>query len=120
MGVHQIHRIKGEYLKAPFYSTLVPGTASVFSTRDVEVHRRYRKLMSGPISEAGLQVFMSQIDNKVRLTIQRMSEEMYTRGAVDISKWWLFMTTDVIGELAFGESFRMLEYGQVCYCVNRT
>lgn len=38
---------------------------------------------------------------------------MKIRGAVDVYKWWMFMATDVIGELSFGESFRMLEYGKV-------
>jgi len=38
---------------------------------------------------------------------------MKTRGAADVLKWWLFFSTDVIGELTFGDSFRMLEIGQV-------
>lgn len=111
-GARQIHRIKGEFLKAPFYEKVNPG-ANVFNTRDVDIHRRHRKLLSGPVSETGLQALLPQVEAKVRLTIQRIGEEMYTRGAADLCKWWLFMTTDVIGELSFGESFRMLEYGQV-------
>lgn len=69
-GARQIHRIKGEYLKAPFYTKIVPGVASVFSTTSVDVHRRYRKLLSGPISETGLQALLPQVDVKVRLAIQ--------------------------------------------------
>lgn len=42
-----------------------------------------------------------------------MGEEIQTRGATDVFKWWLFMATDIIGELSFGESFRMLEAGEV-------
>lgn len=38
---------------------------------------------------------------------------MGRRGAADVFKWWLFMATDVIGELSFGESFRVLEAGEV-------
>lgn len=45
--------------------------------------------------------------------MERMGEEMKSRGAADIFKWFLFMATDVIGELTFGESFRMLELGEV-------
>lgn len=47
------------------------------------------------------------------MAINRMDEEMGKRGAADVFKWWLFMATDVIGELSFGESFRMLEAGEV-------
>ncbi|KAI1809246.1 cytochrome P450 [Poronia punctata] len=42
-----------------------------------------------------------------------MKEEHETRGAADVYKWWLFLTTDVIGELSFGASFRMLENGKI-------
>lgn len=42
-----------------------------------------------------------------------MAEEIQDRGATDVFKWWLFMATDIIGELSFGESFRMLEAGKV-------
>jgi hypothetical protein len=45
--------------------------------------------------------------------MQRMEEEFKTRGATDVYKWWMFMTTDIIGELSFGESFQMLESGEV-------
>ncbi|RYO94883.1 hypothetical protein DL766_004673 [Monosporascus sp. MC13-8B] len=109
-GVRQIHSIKGEYPKSSWYAS--PFFENVFSTTSVALHRRYRKLLSGPMSETSLKAMLPQIDSKVRLAVQRMGEEMYTRGAADISKWWMFMTTDVIGELSFGESFRMLEYGE--------
>jgi cytochrome P450 len=88
---------------------------SLFNTPDIGLHRRYRRLLSSPLSESGLKNFMPQIEEKVSLAIQRMEEEYKTRGAADVYKWWLFMTTDIIGELSFGESFRMLESGKVCY-----
>jgi hypothetical protein len=50
---------------------------------------------------------------KFTLAIQRMTEEMISRGAADVFQWWLFTTTDVIGELTFGSSFRTLDIGQV-------
>lgn len=60
---------------------------------------------------------MRAVEPKVRaraaLAVQRIGEEMKSRGAGDIFKWWLFYTTDVIGELSFGESFRMLDIGKV-------
>lgn len=42
-----------------------------------------------------------------------MHDEMKSRGAADVYKWWNFMTADITGELTFGESFRMLEKGEV-------
>lgn len=53
------------------------------------------------------------IEARIQQSISRMREEMQTRGTVDILKWWMFMATDVIGELTFGESFCMLDQGKV-------
>jgi cytochrome P450 len=91
----------------------IPFFQNVFNTTDIGLHRRLRRLLSSPLSESGLKAFLPQIEDKVSLAIQRMEEEHNARGAADIYKWWLFMTTDVIGELSFGESFRMLENGKV-------
>ena len=57
--------------------------------------------------------FEPTVDDKVRLCMTRMEEEMRSRGVADVYKWWTFLATDVIGELSFGESFRMLELGKV-------
>ncbi|KAG5976205.1 hypothetical protein E4U55_007458 [Claviceps digitariae] len=55
---------------------------------------------------------MPQISDHVDLAIQKMKEESKTQGVIDVFKWFLFLTTDVIGELSFGESFHMLEKGK--------
>ena len=47
------------------------------------------------------------------LAVEKISLEMQERGAADVLKWWTFFTTDVIGELTFGDSFRMLEQSKV-------
>ncbi|KAJ2985423.1 hypothetical protein NUW58_g5537 [Xylaria curta] len=112
-AVQRVYKIKNEFPKSHWYLDFVPFTQSVFNTQDIALHRRFRKLLSSPLSESGLKTFVPQIDHKVNLTIQRMEEEWKARGATDIYKWWLFMTTDVIGELSFGESFRMLESGKM-------
>jgi hypothetical protein len=53
------------------------------------------------------------IAEKINLTVTRICQEMESRGVADVFKWWLFMTTDIIGELSFGQSFGMLESGKV-------
>ncbi|KAI0529922.1 cytochrome P450 [Xylaria digitata] len=108
-AVRRVFSIKNEFPKTKWYMDLVPFVENVFTTPDIALHRRMRRLISSPFSESGLKAFLPQIDQKVNLAIQCMEEESKTRGVADIYKWWLFMTTDVIGELSFGESFRMLE-----------
>ncbi|KAI0508831.1 cytochrome P450 [Xylaria bambusicola] len=111
--VKSIFKVKNEFPKSRWYLDFVPFTITVFNTPDIPTHRRFRRLLSAPLSESGLKEFMPQIEQKVNLAIQGMAEEHKTRGAADIYKWWLYLTTDVIGELSFGESFRMLETNKI-------
>ncbi|KAI0131911.1 cytochrome P450 [Xylariales sp. AK1849] len=111
-ATQRIYRIKGEFLKADMYSKIAPGLTNIFITRDASTHKRYRRLLSNGISESALATHLPIIENKVRLTLQRMSEEMQRRGAADVFHWYMCMATDVIGELSFGESFRMLDTGE--------
>lgn len=110
----EIHSVKATYAKAPWYRTFAtPGTENVFSTTDIEFHRRHRRLLQGPLSETNLKVFHPVVEQRVDLAIQRMKEETKIRGATDVLKWFLFLATDTVGELTFGESFRTLESGEV-------
>ena len=113
-AVRTIHSVKAGYLKSPFYEKLI-GTAAptTFSTTDVESHRLHRRLLSMPLSESALKTVEPNVRSKASLAVQRMDEEMKGRGVADVFKWFLFYSTDVIGELSFGESFRMLEIGKV-------
>lgn len=113
-AVKEIHKTGGRFLKSAFYQALTPpGIENVFSTRDPAFHTAHRRLLAAPISDSSLTVFETIITGKVSLAVTRMAEEMASRGTMDVFKWWLFMATDVIGELSFGESFGMLESGKV-------
>lgn len=105
-------------MKASFYERIRGSelnTDNVFSTSDYGYHSRHRRLLSGPMSKSSLKSVEPIIKGRVELTIQRMGEEMKSRGCTDVMKWWLFMATDIIGELSFGDSFRMLEIGRVSH-----
>ncbi|KAM0814770.1 putative Cytochrome protein [Seiridium cardinale] len=111
-AVRQIYQVKGEFLKADFYDKLASGIVNVFSTRDVDIHKHQRRLLSGEMAESGLVKHLPVIETKVRMAIERMREEMQQRKTTDVFHWFLSMATDVIGELSFGESFKMLETGE--------
>lgn len=113
-AVKTIYSVKETFRKSIFYEHMVAQpVASVFSTADVDDHRRLRRLMASQMSESNLKWLTPTVLSRAELTIQRMKQEMKTRGLIDVFKWGLFMTTDVIGELSFGESFHMLEKGEV-------
>lgn len=89
------------------------GSYSVFSTRDPDFHARHRRLLSAPISEASLKNVEHIVQARGDLAVEQIGLDMKGDRAADVMKWWLFFSTDVIGELTFGDSFRMLEQGKV-------
>ncbi|KAK4039414.1 hypothetical protein C8A01DRAFT_36624 [Parachaetomium inaequale] len=96
----EIYGVKDVYLKAPFYQKIAPhGVSNLFNVTDVNLHRRYRRLLSGGMSESSLKLMFPAIEANVTLAIQNIREEMEQRGAADVFKWWLFMATDIVGEL---------------------
>ncbi|KAL2846419.1 cytochrome P450 [Aspergillus pseudoustus] len=113
-AAREIHRIASPYMKAPWYRLLNRKDGeSMFSTTDPDYHRRHRRLLSSPLSDANLRTEMEPLVRaRINLAIEKMkSEAASPRGVADIYKWFFFMATDIIGELSFGDSFRMLEIG---------
>jgi cytochrome P450 len=113
-AAREIHKVGAGYLKSNWYRKLgYQGSETLFSTTNPRFHAERRRLLSGPISEQNLLRMEPIINQRIYMTIARIEEEIEKTGAADIFKWWTFMATDVIGELSFGESFRMLELGKV-------
>ncbi|EYE97982.1 cytochrome P450 [Aspergillus ruber CBS 135680] len=111
-AVKVIYRARGGFLKsARFYRTL-SAVETLFSTTDPAFHSAHRRLLANPISDSSLTRFEPLIADRIRLAVDKMSDEFESRGVIDVFKWWFFMATDVIGELSFGESFRMLDSGE--------
>ncbi|PHH62836.1 hypothetical protein CDD81_6636 [Ophiocordyceps australis] len=113
-AIKTIYSTKETFIKAPFYRSISPpDQESIFSTVRPAYHRHSRRLLAGPMSETSLRAHTATVNERVEQAIERIGDEMKTRGAADVLKWWLFLATDTIGELTFGESFRMLELGRI-------
>jgi cytochrome P450 len=114
-GAKRIHSYRDAFRKSAFYDSFVgPNKApSVFNMRDPDQHGKRRRLLSSPMAESNLKNLEGFIKEKVDRAIDRIGEEMKKRGAADVLKWWSFLTTDVIGQLSFGQGFDMLEVGKV-------
>ncbi|KAF5878449.1 putative benzoate 4-monooxygenase cytochrome protein [Botrytis fragariae] len=112
-ATRKIHNVKSSFKKSPWYRSFTPpNVLNVFNTSDIELHRHLRRLLSLPMSESSLKHVEVFIRRNIDLAVKGITEEMSQRGAADVFKWWMFMATDVIGELSFGESFKMLESGK--------
>jgi cytochrome P450 len=112
--VHDMYKSGSGFLKSAWYDKLtINGVKNIFSVRDPKAHSTRRRLLSSPMSDASLQAMQPTIDANIQLAIQQMRHEMKSRGSIDIFKWWYFMSTDLIGQLTFGHTFKLLERGQV-------
>jgi cytochrome P450 len=77
----QFYHVKGEFLKAKFYDHVAAGLVSVFTTRDTDIHKRQRRLLSAEMAESSINRYLPIVDARVRLAIQRMDDEMRHRHA---------------------------------------
>ena len=71
-----------------------------------ENHARFRRLLSHAFSDRGLREQEPLIREYADLLITRLHE---SDGPQDMAKWYSWTTFDLIGDLAFGESFHCLE-----------
>lgn len=112
-SAHRVHSVKDSLRKSHFYSDFLPSSENLFNVRNMEVYRRRRRLHAPSMTDTNLRQFLPQITQKVNMAVERIVEEMRgPRGVGDVNKWFLFMATDVVSELTFGESLHMLELGQ--------
>ncbi len=81
------------------------------------MHRRFRRLLSHPLSERALAAQEDIIISYIDLFIEKLKEctgdAKIGDGTVEIVKWFTFVSLDILGDLAFGDSFGCLETGQL-------
>lgn len=113
-AVQTIYDTRETFTKTKWYRKLAAVNEPVmFSITDLGVHRRLRRMLGPAMSESSLKLLTPIIETLIETYIQRVKDDFKTQGVVDVYKWNLFLATDVVGELTFGRSFRMLQLGQV-------
>ncbi|KAM0345672.1 hypothetical protein ACHAPU_006327 [Fusarium lateritium] len=108
-----IHKIGAGFLKSVWYEGTNTGREpGIFAMRDPHQHAARRRLFARAFSVSSLMAnWEPVIRQKTELAVQKIKEDANSAGA-DVFKWWTLLATDVIAELSFGESFRMLELGK--------
>ncbi|KAJ6780315.1 hypothetical protein PWT90_09911 [Aphanocladium album] len=109
--VKKVYNTQETFPKSPFYNTFESPSLprNIFSTSNVVFHCRYRRPLGGAMSESSLKSMIPELQRRAEMAMDSIATEIETRGAADINKWSLFFTSDVIGDLTFGEGFNMLE-----------
>ncbi|KAL4733555.1 cytochrome P450 [Aspergillus similis] len=110
------HRATGKppLIKSKFYEIYGAGFGSlcIGSERDPEKHTRMKKSLSPAFSLRSLgdqEVIVSQCVDRF---VSRMGEPELNAGGLNMTKWYEMVAFDILGELAFGESFHSIEDGK--------
>ncbi|KAH7125636.1 cytochrome P450 [Dendryphion nanum] len=72
-------------------------------------HGRFRRLFSHSFSEKGMREMQPRIQSYVELLLVGLKETAAKKEYADMQEWFNWTTFDMIGDLAFGESFHCLE-----------
>ncbi|KAL3478255.1 cytochrome P450 [Aspergillus californicus] len=92
--------------KASWYSFEYPGCALI-SVRDPKAHHQRRRIWSPAFSDRALRGYELRIQRYNETLLRRIGE--YEGTPIDIAKWFECWSFDIMGDLAFGQSFNMLE-----------
>ncbi|KAM5377491.1 hypothetical protein ACJZ2D_004860 [Fusarium nematophilum] len=97
------------FLKSPLYDGFINGKeAPLVAIKDPVLHGKKRRLLSHAFSARALKTHEDTIDAYSNLFVQQVA----TRGAgpegINMTQWYNWFSFDVVGDLAFGESFNCL------------
>lgn len=102
--------------KARWYRDVAGGhdPLGIFAETDNVRHARRRRILAGGFSRTQILKWEPQITDRVNIAIRRIKELGSSAEGVDLCSWFSLMAADTMGFLSCGESFEMLEHGQVC------
>lgn len=98
------------FLKGSWYEAFPEDPHQIVSVSDTSRHAAMRKTLSHGFSAGALSAQEDRVHHYVNLLIDQI-EKRFTTTPGDMSKWFNYVTFDVIGELAFGAPFGCLESG---------
>ncbi|KAE8382756.1 cytochrome P450 [Aspergillus bertholletiae] len=78
-------------------------------TVDGDLHRFYRRLLAKGFSDAALREQEPVIQRNINLLVEKLHGEVAAGKTPEMTTWFNYATFDLIGELAFGETYGCLE-----------
>ncbi|KAJ6118910.1 hypothetical protein N7471_013530 [Penicillium samsonianum] len=107
--------MRGNFSKDPKYYIKSDKDTSNISNANDDDHRRLRRVQAHAFSEKALSLQEAYVQKHVELFISCLGEELNItkNGVINAVKWFHYLTTDIIGDLAFGESFGGLEKNEM-------
>lgn len=102
------------FVKSDFYDggVFADQAHSIISERDPGVHGEMRKFLSHAFSEKSLKAQEPLISEVIDELVVQLGTRASNETGVDIANWYNLTTFDIIGSLAFGESFGGVKSGR--------
>ncbi|KAF2645896.1 cytochrome P450 monooxygenase [Massarina eburnea CBS 473.64] len=98
--------------KSSWYDSFSTTGESLFSTRSKKRHAMKRRMVAHGFSTQSLQAFEPYVDLTMNKFMRKMDDLARTREPFDIYFWFELFTMDLMGELALGHNFGVLEAGK--------
>ncbi|MCJ1266174.1 hypothetical protein MMC22_006056 [Lobaria immixta] len=121
-ALRDIYGFKSNVRKADFYSVFPPtkDTFNTHSSIDKASHARKRRVLAHAFSEAALKSMEKYMLTNERLFLERLCPQPNTEKAaakkptewsvaLNMADWANYLTFDIMGDLAFGQTFGLLE-----------
>ncbi|KAK5046900.1 hypothetical protein LTR84_007254 [Exophiala bonariae] len=105
-----------QFLKGTWYEPFPSDPHQIVSVSDPDRHAAMRKALSHGFSAGALASQEDRVHHYLDMMLKQISSR-YTDKPADMTKWYNYLTFDVIGELAFGESFGCVEFGKPHYWI---
>ncbi|KAK6500454.1 hypothetical protein TWF481_010797 [Arthrobotrys musiformis] len=110
-AVKKIHSTFDVFPKSDVYKKagLIQKSIAIMVDHD-EVKKR-RKAIGNGFSNSHMRSLELVICGKVDLCVKKIKQDLEAKGVADILPWFGFLSTDTIGQIAFGKDFKMLANG---------
>ncbi|KAJ5788986.1 uncharacterized protein N7518_005997 [Penicillium psychrosexuale] len=101
-------------VKSEFYEMFGSGFDSlcIASERNPHVHSRMRKSLTPAFSTKALVEQESIVQSCIDEFIEKVGERGTREEGLNLSKWFEMLAFDIVGEMAFGETFHCIENGK--------
>ncbi|RFU25664.1 hypothetical protein B7463_g10674, partial [Scytalidium lignicola] len=105
------------FLKDRYYEAFVVATPGMFNVRNRTEHARKRKIISHAFSPKSVAEFEPHMADNLRRWVNQLDRITSQATSGDFGKfnampWFSYLAFDIIGDLAFGSPFGMVEKGR--------
>ncbi|KAI8633571.1 cytochrome p450 benzoate 4-monooxygenase [Xylariaceae sp. FL1651] len=116
-GLRTVYAHGNGFLKDTFYEAFVSGVPGVFNVRHRGEHTRKRKIVAHAFSPGAVHDFEPHMSANLERWVGQLDRITKTPGKdgfarMNMMPWCTFLAFDIIGDLAFGAPFGMVQRGR--------